>query len=185
MAAIDSDLIRVIIEKLKVNSGIMSGIASDGSGNKMVRPATYSVIDMLMPAITVNVSDGGSEPIIPASSDTLSIIVWCGDKVNKEFYKFLKGKADLIITLFNREGDDFNNIDIPTDTGVRFCQLLKQNVSFGFDDEFKKYYVEVIFWVIRSEDESFKASDAGDAAWDGEAQLLLEDLGKLLLESGS
>lgn len=185
MATIDSDLIRVIVEKLKDDVNIMSGIASDTKGNKMVRPATYSVIDMLMPAITVNVSDGGSEPIIPASSDVLSIIVWCGDKVNKEFYKFLKQKADLIITLFNREGDDFNNIDVPTNTGVRFCQLLKQNVSFGFDDEFKKYYVEIVFQVIRSENESFKASDAGDISWVGEAQILQEDLGKLLLESGS
>ena len=165
MAAIDSDIIREVIKHLKSDLTIQSKIAKDRNDNLAIYSANFANISAVFPSITVEIEEGQSEQAFPSSIDTLKIIVWIDIKTKEESYKFLKSVSDAVISLFNREGSVFNNIDISTNTGVRFCNLLKRMVMFDYDDMIQKHYCQIVFDIVRSEGESFDPSDAGDVAW--------------------
>src|SRR3989304_7905601 len=121
MPAIDSDLIREVIRALRSNATVITNIPTDSNGNLAIHPGNFNPIHNLFPQLTVEVLDGSSEPVIPSSHDALIITIWLDTKTKEQSYSFIKTLSDAIITLFNREGGDFNNIDIPTNTGVRVC----------------------------------------------------------------
>ena len=73
--------------------------------------------------------------------------------------------SDAILAEFNREGDDFNDIDVGSNTGVRFNLFLNQSVIFGKETSINRNFVELIFTVMRADGESFAPSDAGNQAW--------------------
>lgn len=165
MAAVTNVFFNKIVSALKTNSTVIANIATDRNGNLSVRPGRFVPTGAVLPEITVEEEEGASEPKIPATSTKLIITIWIDPKVTKPSYSFLKTTSDAIITLFNREGGDFNEIDIPTNTGVRVCQILKSSRIIGYDEVLKYDYAEITFEAVISEDESFAASDAGDKAW--------------------
>jgi len=77
----------------------------------------------------------------------------------------LKTVSDAILDLFNREGGIYNEIDVPTNTGVRVCEILKSSRIIGYDEILKYDFAEVTFDAVISEGESFAVSDAGNKAW--------------------
>ena len=163
MAAVNSDIYRIILGILTGNTIIQNNIAKDVNNHLSIRPNIFNPEGAKFPQICINVTEGESEAKFPTSHDSVNITVWEDQMNNREWYKSLKQISDEIISLFNRKGDIFNNIDVPTNTGVRVCRFLKQSVTFDFD--VKKYYVEIIFNIVRSETESFASSDAGNKAW--------------------
>lgn len=165
MPVVDSDLIREIIKALKSNTVVQNNIAKDVNNEYSIRPGDFVPTGAVLPQICVTVEEGSSEPSFLASHDTLTISIWVDPKRKQNPYAFLTVIMDAIVGLFNREGSDFNNIDVPTNTGVRICQLLKATRSMDYDPELKYFYGEVVFEVVRSEGESFAAADAGDKPW--------------------
>lgn len=165
MAAIDSDIIREIISALRADSIVIANIAKDSNNNLAIHPGKFNPLHNVFPQITVEVIEGESEEQFPSSHDSVIITIFHDAKVRTQIYKFMVLVRDAIILLFNREGGSFNNIDVPTNTGVRFNRILKQGVDFDYDETIQKYYCEITFDVVRAEDESFAPSDAGDLAW--------------------
>lgn len=165
MAAIDTGIIKEVITALRADTSIANRLATDTNGNRCIRPGGFVPVGALFPQITLRWMDDGSEAKFPAENGNLHIIVWA-DAMQSEPYKFLDITKDLILALFNRYGSTFNRIDVPTNTGIRFNQFLKQSVDSEFDEVVKKYYCEIVFRVCKSDgDESFAPSDSGDQAW--------------------
>jgi len=77
----------------------------------------------------------------------------------------LKTVSDAILDLFNREGGIYNEIDVPTNTGVRVCEILKSSRNIGYDEVLKYDFAEIIFEAVISEGESFDPTDAGNKIW--------------------
>jgi hypothetical protein len=165
MSAIDSDLIREIIGRLRNDITIQSKIGKDSRNNLAIHPGKYNPIHNVFPQITVEVLEGGSEAQFPSSHDSLIITIFVDKKEKDPIYAFMVQVKDAILALFNRKGGSLNNIDVVTNTGVRICQILKGSIDFSYDDTIQKNYCEIIFSVVRSEGESFAPSDAGDVPW--------------------
>lgn len=166
MPIIDTNLMRIVIDKLKTDATVINFVAKDKNSNLSIRPGDFIKSGALFPMITVNIKEDDSEPKFPACKDVLTITIWLSDKTpNGEFYKKLNLVKDQIISLFNREGGSFNQIDVATNTGYRVCQFLKNSANIEHDDILDLFYCEIIFDVVRSEDETFLVSDAGDRPW--------------------
>lgn len=165
MAAIDSNVIKEVIKALRANATIQARIAKDLKNNYAIHPGNFNQLHNVFPQLTVEYNEGPSEQSFPSSHDTLMITVWVDEKSNEQSYSFCRIVIDAIVTLFNREGGDFNYIDLTTNTGVRICNFIKQSVIFDYDDVIKKHYGEVIFDVVRSESENYSDATAGNKTW--------------------
>ena len=165
MAVIDSNVVKEIIKALRADATIQLKIAKDSKNNYAIHPGNFNQLHNVFPQLTVEYSEGNSEQVFPSSHDALIVTVWIDEKSNEQSYSFCRIVTDAIVTLFNREGGDFNNLDVTTDTGVRICNFIKQSVIFDYDDVIKKHYGEVIFDVVRSEGESFNPINAGNKVW--------------------
>jgi hypothetical protein len=148
---------------LRENSVIQINVKRDVNKNLSIRPGKFVPSGSITPCIIIEVNENASEPSFPACRDTLKITYWLDPKIEQEPYTKAKTVIDTILTLFNR--DNHQEIDIPSNTGVRVCQFLKQSVVYDRDEVLDKYYGEVIFEVVRSEGESFATGDAGNAVW--------------------
>jgi len=164
MAAVTSNFIQKIIIALINDSIVQNNIARDKNGNLSVHVAKLPT-GAVLPEITIDEEEMDSEPQFPATRTRVTIIVWIDTKTTRPNYSFLKTISDEIITIFNREGSKYNEIDVPTNTGVRVCNILKTTRDINYDEILKYHYAEVIFEAVISEDESFAAADAGNKVW--------------------
>lgn len=165
MPIIDEHLISVVVSALIADPYLNSKIAKDNTNRYFIQPAETVPVGFVFPGITLKWKEGPSESQIPASRDMLTVTVWIDPKKTKEGFEFLKTSSDRILTLFNRQGDAYDQIDVGTDTGIRICQFLKVSREFSHDDELNLDYAELIFEVVKSEDESFDPLVAGDKDW--------------------
>jgi len=165
MPAITNVFFNKIIDALKGDATIIANIAKDRNGNLSIRPGRFVPTGAVLPEITVEEDEGASEPKIPATHTKLIITIWIDSKETKPSYSFLKTTSDAILALFNREGGSYNEIDIPTNTGVRVCEILKSSRIISYDEVLKYDYAEITFEAVISEGESFDTSDAGDKVW--------------------
>jgi hypothetical protein len=165
MPAITKNFFNKIIEALKLDVTIAANIGKDRNNNLSIRPGRFVPTGAVLPEITVEEDEGPSEPSIPATHTKLVITIWIDSKVTKPAYSFLKTNSDAILDLFNREGGIFNEIDIPTNTGVRVCEILKSSRIIAYDEVLKYDFAEITFEVVISEGESFDPTDAGNKAW--------------------
>lgn len=163
MPTIDTDIARKVIAVLLAETAITDQLASNTAG-KMIRAGKAQLIGDKYPQITVFYTDGKSDSIFPACEGELNITIWVKD-THREPISFLSGIKDLILALFNRQGSDYNDIDVPTNTGLRVLQFVNRVSEYGVDDVVKDIYWELIFDVNRSNGESFLASDAGNKTW--------------------
>lgn len=154
-----------VIAKLLATPTVVALLSTDRNVNPLIRAAKFQTVGDKYPQITIDFSEGKSDSIFPASEGELNITIWVKQS-QPEPKKFLNILKELIIPLFNREGDVFNDIDVPTDAGIRFLQFVLTGADFHQDDVVKDYYCEMIFTVNRSRGESF-ASDVvhGDDPW--------------------
>ena len=157
---------QTIVKILRDDSFIKSKISKDINGNLSIRPADTLYSGIILPCITIFVEESEVQPVIPSILEIANIKVWTNPKETENDYIFRKQVIDAIVTLFNRKGDDFNEIDVVNNTGLRFCNFLKQSIDYDHDETIDKNYGEVIFEVIRSKDESFSVDDAGDKIWE-------------------
>lgn len=164
MPLIETGVVQEVVSILSDDPDIQSLVAQDPNNNLSIRPAKYTPSGTKFPQITIGYSEGNSDSLIPASVDTVNMTVWVNE-LYKEPYKFLDQMKNIIINIFNREGGDYNRIDEDSNSGIRFCQFKKLSATIDFEDEIKCYYCEVIFEVIRSENESFAPVDAGNGTW--------------------
>jgi len=165
MSTINTDLFRTIRSKLVADATIISKIKKDRNGRLSIRPGSSIPSGFLLPGITIEVIENASEPLFPVSNDLVRIMFWTDPKAQEQGYSLRKTVADAIIALFNREGSSLNNIDIPTNTGIRVASMLKTSVIFDHDEVIDRNYVEILFDVIRSESESYDPGDAGNQGW--------------------
>ena len=165
MAAIDTDVEKEVFRRLNTDSTIIAFLAKDKNAKNSIRPSGFNPDGPIFPQITYSYEGGKSEPVFPASKGRLHIIVWIEPSVTSAPYVTLKPIAEKILVLFNRKGSSLNNLDVPTNTGIRFTQLLKDNVIFDYDETIKKNFAHIIFDVNVSEGESFADVDAGDKSW--------------------
>lgn len=153
-----------IVAALTNDISISALVGKDKNGISSIRCAKIPTGSVL-PQITIDDEELNSEPEFTATHSLLNITVWIDSKETKPVHSFLMDISDKIIALFNREGGKYNEIDVTTNTGVRVCNILKTSRTIDYDEILKYNYVEIIFEVVRSEDESFATTDAGDKAW--------------------
>ncbi len=163
--AIDSGVIQEVIGAILGVPGITALLSRNVKGQYCVRPGNFEPIDALFPQITVNYEEGKSEAKFPAEFGHLHIIVWADEK-QKQPLKLLENIKDQILLLFNRQGEVHNNIDVPSNTGIRFNEFLKTSNETDFDTVIKKYFYHITFRIcVSDKSESFAPSDAGDKSW--------------------
>lgn len=163
--AIETGVIQEVVRILAEDSDISYILKKTRNGQIPVRPGHFVPVDAVFPQITVAWKNVESEPQFPAEMGDLYIVVWLDIK-HKEPIKTLENIKDYIITLFNRHGEVHNNIDVSSNTGIRFNQFLKKGQDCDLDEVIKKYYCELIFRVCVSDrEESFDPSDSGDQSW--------------------
>jgi hypothetical protein len=165
MAAVTSNFLKKVIVALKTDATIIANIAKDKNGILSVRIGNFVPTGAVVPEITVIEEELNSEPKLPATHTKLIITVWIDSKETSSSYSFLKTVSDAILDLFNREGGIYNEIDVPTNTGVRVCEILKSSRNIGYDEVLKYDFAEIIFEAVISEGESFDPTDAGNKIW--------------------
>lgn len=165
MPTIDLDLFRTVKNAIENDSDIVNLLAKDSQNHPCIRPANFTMTGAKYPELTIEANESDSDSLFPSTKGMVRLCVWIDSKTQNSNYSFLKNISDRLINLFNREGSLYNSIDIETNTGVRYCQFVKLSRDYNKDDQSKLNYVEIIFEVIYSEDESFDEEDAGDKAW--------------------
>jgi hypothetical protein len=153
-------LIQQVREVLIENASISNYVSQDKLGESNVRPEITIRSYLSYPIITLKVEELESYYPIPSAKDFLKITIYINKDI-KPCYDNLRRFSDIIVALFNREGGVYNELT----TGLRICDILKLNRSIEYDEDLKLYYCEMLFEVIRSEEESFVAADAGDKPW--------------------
>lgn len=165
MAAIDSDLEKIVVSKILADATIVAFLAKDKNNKPSIRPSGFNPNGPLFPQITYSFNSGKSEPIFPATKGRLHIIIWADPIETLTPKSMMQPIVNRILAIFNRKGSSLNLIDVATDTGVRITQILKEDSIMDYDEVIKKNFAQVIFDVNMSEGESFDPSNAGDKAW--------------------
>lgn len=165
MAAIDTDVEREVVKRLIADSTITTFLGKDKNNKNSIRPSGFNPDGPLFPQITYSYDSGKSEAVFPATKGRLHIIAWVDPVVDLTPFSKLKPIGEKILSIFNRKGSSLNNLDVSTNTGIRFTQVLKDSITYDYDEVIKKNFAHIIFEVNVSEGESFADADAGDKAW--------------------
>lgn len=123
-------------------------------------------IGNLFPQIVYSFEDFGSEQMFPARRGRLSVWIW----VDKDQAPSPKNMLEILYEAINGEinrnlGQPFDEINIPSNEGLRVVKCLKTNADDGYDKIKQKYYYEIEYSIVMSEGESFAAADDGGKAW--------------------
>jgi len=155
---------QLVMETLAADSIIQSLIARDTNGNYMVVPSKFVPVGNVYPQITVSLDFKDSEPKFPAGYYNLMIRLWFKDDPSQQFSKTFTFK-DAIDSLFNREGNEYNIINIASSYNLRVASILRRFGEVSYERDHNKYYIDYRFDCVLSEDESFTAANAGDKSW--------------------
>jgi hypothetical protein len=153
-------LIQKVREILAEDVDIENYVSKDKIGESNIRPEITIQSYLSYPIIILKVDELESQYPIPSAKDILNITLF----INRDMapcYDNLRRFSDIIMGLLNREGGAYSELS----KDLRICDILKLSRDIEYDDELKLYYCEMLFEVVRSEGESFAASDAGDKAW--------------------
>lgn len=116
------------------------------------------------PQITVWLDEGKSETIFPAGWYKLTVTLWL-EKKHSQKYKFIRTVTTRINELVNRKASSLSEIDIPSDEGLRVARCVKDGGEVVFNKQVGKYFNELIYDTVISEDESFDPDNAGNKPW--------------------
>ena len=119
----------------------------------------YSKVGNTYPSIAYTISNGQSEPIIPAERSTLVFVIY-SDKRTKSSYGELKKISDRLLFLFNRKPQ--NLTDIAEELRVVGC--YKDSGEEFFNDDISKHGRDLKFNICLSEDEDFSESSSSSSS---------------------
>jgi hypothetical protein len=148
---------KILVQDVNINSYV----SEDKLGDSNIRPEITIKSYLSYPMITLKVEELESYYPIPSAKDLLNITIHINKDI-KPCYDNLRRFSDIILALFNREGGVYNELT----TGLRICNILKLDRSIEFDADLNLYYCEMLFEVVRSEEESFAGTVAGDKPWE-------------------
>jgi hypothetical protein len=164
MPSINTGPVQEVLKALRNDVFLQNLLGKDKNNVLSIRPEHFIPTGQITPEVTIAWNNGKSNSLFPATEDSLRLTLWL-DQGYKEPYKTLEAYENEMESLFNRKGFQYNNIDVPTDTGIRFCQFVKLSATKAWDNTEKKFYSEIVFKVNLSETESFDPNNAGDKAW--------------------
>ena len=149
-----------VIEVLLAQSFVQTKIAKDPRNNYLVKLGDVNLQGNKFPLMTVEVNEGAENTLLPHQEVTLHICVYIGDSTT-EPGTFLITIRDEIKGVFSKQASDFTELL----EELRILQIAVLSADLDYDERVKKHYVEVIFEVKKSLNESFAPSDAGDQSW--------------------
>lgn len=152
-------ILKKIQEVLEADSGLQNLF-----GTRFVKISKFTPTGNSQKQITIWIDEGNSEPIFPAARAELEVTVWVSKKVSNP-YATVQNAKKRILALLNREGSSISEIDVLANEGLRICLTRKTDGECEFDDNLAKYYLDLFFEIVYSEDESFATIDRGDAPW--------------------